>query len=80
MYSLYVDVIMDVFIYFTSGICIQGYHIRSRDHKGVDVAHEKTSPKNQPHFSLTVMRQYWLGKLSLNKPSGEPETLLQAAT
>ena len=34
----------------------------SRDHKGVGVAHEITSPKNQPQFSQTMMRQYWLGK------------------
>ena len=34
----------------------------SRDHKGVGVVHEVTSPKNQPQFSLTTMRQYWLGK------------------
>ena len=26
------------------------------------MAHEITSPKNQPQFSLTTMRQYWLGK------------------
>ena len=26
------------------------------------MAHEITSPKNQPQFSLTMMRQYWLGK------------------
>ena len=37
----------------------------SGDHKGVGVAHEITSPKNQPQFSLTMMRQYWLGKTSL---------------
>ena len=34
----------------------------SKDHKGLGVAHEKTSPKNQLHVSLTTMRQYWLGK------------------
>ena len=34
----------------------------SRNHKGVGVAHKKTSPKNQPQFILTTMRQYWLGK------------------
>ena len=27
-----------------------------------NVAHEKTSPKNQPKFSLMMMRQYWLGQ------------------
>ena len=32
----------------------------SRDHKKVGVAHEITSPKNQPQFSQTAMRQYWL--------------------
>ena len=26
------------------------------------MAHEITSPKNQPQFSLMTMRQYWLGK------------------
>ena len=26
------------------------------------MAHEITSPQNQPQFSLTMMRQYWLGK------------------
>ena len=34
----------------------------SRDHKGVGVVHEITSPKNQPQFSLIPIRQYWLGK------------------
>ena len=34
----------------------------SRDHKGVGVAHKITSPKNPFQFSLTMMRQYWLGK------------------
>ena len=34
----------------------------SRDHKGVGVAHENTSPKNQRQFPLMTMRQYWLGK------------------
>ena len=33
----------------------------SRDHKGVGVAHGKTS-KIQPQISLTMMKQYWLGK------------------
>ena len=31
-------------------------------HKGVGMVHEISSPKNQPHFSLTTRRQYWLGK------------------
>ena len=26
------------------------------------MAHEIKSPKNQPQFSLTTMRQYWRGK------------------
>ena len=26
------------------------------------MAHEIISPKKQPQFSLTMMRQYWLGK------------------
>ena len=34
----------------------------SRDHKGVGVAHEITSLKKQPQFTLTMTRQYWLGK------------------
>ena len=34
----------------------------SRDHKGLGMAHEKASPENQPQFSLTMTRQYWLGK------------------
>ena len=37
--------------------------LHSRDHKGVGVAHEMTSPKNQPqYFQMMMMRQYWLGK------------------
>ena len=32
-------------------------------HKGVGVAHEIISPKKQPQFPLTTMRQYWLGKI-----------------
>ena len=38
----------------------------SRDHKGLGVAHYKPSPKNQPHFSLMMMRQ----------PSDRPEFFL----
>ena len=34
----------------------------SRDHKGVGMAHKIISPKRQPQFPLTTMRQYWLGK------------------
>ena len=30
----------------------------SKDHKSLGMAHEKASPKNQPQFSLTTMRQY----------------------
>ena len=33
----------------------------------IGVAHEKPSPKNQPYASLTMMKQYWLGK---TKPKG----------
>ena len=33
----------------------------SWNHKGLGVAREETSPTNQPHFSLTTMRQYCLG-------------------
>ena len=36
--------------------------VYNRDHKGVGMAHEITSPKHQPQFSLTMMRKYWLGK------------------
>ena len=32
----------------------------SRDHKGMGMAHKKTSPKNLFHLSLTMMKQYWL--------------------
>ena len=35
--------------------------VYSRNHKGVGMAHEIASPKNQRQFSLTTMRQYWLG-------------------
>ena len=27
------------------------------------VAYEKASLKNQPHFSLVMMKQYWFGKI-----------------
>ena len=43
----------------------------SRDHKGVGVAHKIASAKNQPQFSQTTIRQYWLG---LNKRD-QPEML-----
>ena len=36
--------------------------VYSRDHKGVGVAHEIISPKNQPQFPLMTTRQYWLGE------------------
>ena len=39
----------------------------SRDHKGVDIAHEIISPENQPQFSQTMMKQYWLGKTKPKK-------------
>ena len=35
----------------------------SRDHKAVGMAQEIKSPKKQPQFSLTTMRQYWLCKI-----------------
>ena len=35
--------------------------VYSRDHEGVGMAHEIPSPKKQPQFSQTMMRQYWLG-------------------
>ena len=31
------------------------------------MAHEIISPKNQPQFSLTMMRQYWFGKTKPKK-------------
>ena len=34
----------------------------SEDHKGWGMAHKTTSSKNQPQVSLTMMRQYRLGK------------------
>ena len=37
------------------------------DHKGVGVAHEIISPKKQPQFPLTTMRQYWLGNTKLKQ-------------
>ena len=40
--------------------------------RGVGMAHEKTSPKNQPRFYIMTMSQYWLDKI---KPSEQPETL-----
>ena len=42
-----------------TGIIIQ---YDSNYHKAVGVAHEIKSPKNQPQFSLTTTRQYWLGE------------------
>ena len=36
--------------------------VYSSDHKGVGMAHKETSSQKQPHFSLTMMRQYWLGE------------------
>ena len=49
----------------------------SRDQKGVGVTHKITSPKNQPQFSQTMMRQYWFGP---NKLSDQPEMPLKVAT
>ena len=40
----------------------------SRNHKGVGVAREITSPKNQLQFSLTMMGQYWLWKTKPKQP------------
>ena len=50
--------------------------VLSRDHKGVGVAHKITSPKKQSQFSLTTMRQYWLGKTIVCSRSTEPSFLL----
>ena len=33
-----------------------------RGHKAVGMAHEVTSPKDQPQFSQTMIRHYWLHK------------------
>ena len=56
-----------IYIYISYSIILY-----SRDHQGVGVAYEKASPKNQPHFSLTMMKQYWL---SPNKLSDQPKML-----
>ena len=49
-------------IYTTVSLSYSMIVLYSKDHKGVGMAHVKTSPKSQPQFSLTTMRQYWLGK------------------
>ena len=49
----------------------------SRDRNGVGVAHEKTSPKKQPHFSLTMMKQHWLDK---TKPKQAFRSIRNAST
>ena len=36
--------------------------VYSRDYKGVGMAHEIISPKKQPQFPLTTIKQYWLGE------------------
>ena len=36
--------------------------VYSRNHKGVGMAHKIISPKKQPQFLLTTIRQYWLGE------------------
>ena len=41
--------------------------VHSRDNEEVGVAHKVISPKNQPQFSPTTMRQYWLGKTKLSE-------------
>ena len=53
---------------------VASYHtvLYRRDHKGVGVAHEITSPKIQLQFSLMTMRQV---KLSPNKLSDRTKTL-----
>jgi len=45
------------------------------DDQEVGVVHAIISPKNQPQFSQTIIRQYWLGKQSPNKLSVRPEML-----
>ena len=52
----------------------------SRDHKRVGVVHEITSPKKQPQFSLTTMRQYWLGKTNPKQAFRSTRNLQQVAT
>jgi len=34
--------------------------VYSKGHKTIDVVHEAESPKNQPDFSQTTIRQHWL--------------------
>ena len=54
---------------YTDNILLESYStivLYSRDHKGVGMAHEITSSKNQPYFSLT-MRQHCLGKIKPNR-------------
>ena len=50
-------------------VCTISYStiVYSRDHKGVGMAHEITSPKKQPQFPLMTMRHYWLGKTKPKK-------------
>ena len=49
-------------------------------HTGVGMAHKITSPKNQSQFSLTTMRQYWLGKTKPKSFQINPKCFQQVAT
>jgi len=47
--------------------------VHSRDDKEVGVAHKVKSPENQPQFSQTTIRQYWLGKTKPKKVFGSSQ-------
>jgi len=51
--------------------------VYSRDHQKVhvSVAYKVKLPQKKPQISHTMMGQYWLGKLSPNKLSAQPEML-----
>ena len=44
------------------------------------MAHEITSPKNQPQVSLMTVRQYWLGKTKQTRFQMDPKRFQQVAT
>ena len=66
--SFFVHNITCLYLYTCSTIVMY-----SRDHKGVGMAHKTSSPKNQPQFTLTTMRQYWLGKTKPKQALDGPE-------
>ena len=56
---------MHIYISGKSQVAMVSYTTKvvySRDHKGVGMAHKIKSLEKQPQFSLTTIRQYWLGK------------------